>query len=132
MSKESAPMSKTELMEAITEQLHGLGYPAQAAVVNLLKAMRVVEEASEMPPPRTGGLTTVRGYMCLTDWQYEIGHRDLGNIVFPSLHDLQRVRHCWNQCGVVEVEVRSIRTVVPENWDEPEDHEAAPANLDER
>ena len=79
---------------------------------------KATEEETAAPERCFGGGTTVRGYMCLVDWEYEIGHASDGNRVYPSLHALQEHHDCWAECGVVEVEVRSIRTVVPEDHSE--------------
>ena len=71
------------------------------------------KEQDAAPERAFGGGTAVRGYMCLIAWEYEIGHASDGNRVYPSLHALQEHHPCWAECGAVEVEVRSIRTVVP-------------------
>ena len=76
------------------------------------------KEQDAAPERAFVGGTAVRGYMCLTDWEYEIGYSWKGNKVYPSLHALQDHHECWAECGVVEVEVRSIRTVVPEDHSE--------------
>lgn len=76
------------------------------------------EEQATAPERGFGYGPTVRGYMCLVDWEYEIGHAADGNKVYPSLKALQEHHNCWAECGVVEVEVRSIRTVVPEDHSE--------------
>lgn len=64
---------------------------------------------------RAGAGLTCRGFMCLTDWVHEMGHASDGNRVYPSLRALKEHQRCWKQCGVVEVEVRAIKLVVPEN-----------------
>jgi len=66
---------------------------------------------------RAGDGITCRGFMCLTDWEHEIGHATDGNKVYPSLKALKEHMRCWNECGVIEVEVRAIRIAVPQNFD---------------
>lgn len=56
---------------------------------------------------------SVTGYMCLIDWECEIGSASGGNRVFPSIDDLKKSHTCWEGCGIVEVEVRFKRVVVP-------------------
>jgi hypothetical protein len=76
------------------------------------------EETENTAPERCyGGGTTVRGFMCLVDWKHEIG-RAPDNKVYSSLETLQEDHTCWAECGMVEVEVRSIRIVVPEDHTE--------------
>ena len=44
-----------------------------------------------------------RGWMCLTDFQHELGAAAGGVTIYPSLEDLKANRTCWEQCGVIEV-----------------------------
>lgn len=53
----------------------------------------------------------VTGYMCLTDFEYELGNASDGNKVFPSVDNLRHHMRCANVCGIVEVEVRFKRLV---------------------
>lgn len=55
----------------------------------------------------------VIGYMCMIDWEREIGAAADGNRVFPSVEALKAAHTCADECGIVEVEVR-IRRVVQE------------------
>ena len=55
----------------------------------------------------------VIGYMCLIDWQHEIGQASDGNLVYPSIQDLKHNHPCWKSCGIAEVEIR-IRSVICE------------------
>jgi len=46
--------------------------------------------------------------MCMTDYDYELGHASGGSKVYPSVCDLQRCSPCCcrgGSCGIVEVEV---------------------------
>jgi hypothetical protein len=54
----------------------------------------------------------VTGYMCLTDFECELGAAMGGNRVFPSIEDAKLHKPCWPHCGLVEVEVRAVRIVV--------------------
>jgi hypothetical protein len=51
------------------------------------------------------------GYMCLIDFECELGNASGGNIVYPSIQDLRERRECVATCGIVEVEVRARRIV---------------------
>jgi hypothetical protein len=100
-------------------------HQAVQAIDVLDKVLPILSQAEEQneewkgaPTRCFGGGTAVRGYMCLTDWEYEIGYSWKGNKVYPSLHALQDHHKCWAECGVVEVEVRSVRFVVPEDHSE--------------
>jgi hypothetical protein len=53
----------------------------------------------------------VIGYMCMIDWELEIGAAADGNKIFPSPSALKKAHGCAEHCGVVEVEVR-VRSVV--------------------
>lgn len=53
----------------------------------------------------------VRGFMCGTDWEHEIGQNAYGIAVWRSERDCARGKKCSAQRGMVEVEVRIVRTV---------------------
>lgn len=53
----------------------------------------------------------VIGYMCLTDFECELGGAVGGVTVHSSVEDLRRFRGCVSECGIVEVEVRARRIV---------------------
>lgn len=53
----------------------------------------------------------VVGYMCLTDFEYELGMASDGNTVFPEIESCRKYRKCTDSCGIVEVEVRARRIV---------------------
>lgn len=55
----------------------------------------------------------VTGYMCLIDWECELGAACDGTCVYPSEADLRACRSCVEECGIVEVEVRIRRVVHP-------------------
>ena len=56
---------------------------------------------------------TVTGYMCLIDWEFELGAASGGNCVYPSVDDLKRRHKCADDCGIVEVSVAFKRLVQP-------------------
>jgi hypothetical protein len=53
----------------------------------------------------------VSGFMCMIDWECELGMASGGNIIYPSVEDHKRCHPCWEECGIVEVEVRFKRIV---------------------
>jgi hypothetical protein len=53
----------------------------------------------------------VIGYMCLIDFQCELGAALGGNIIYPDPDDCREHRKCIEGCGMVEVEVRFCRVV---------------------
>jgi hypothetical protein len=64
----------------------------------------------------------VRGFMDGIDWQHHIGvgNDSKGAIVFPSKKQTIALKGCLSKggrCGVVEVEVRLVRWVVPQRLD---------------
>lgn len=56
---------------------------------------------------------TVIGYMCLIDWECELGAASGGNRIFPSVEDLKAHHTCWESCGIVEVKVAYSKTISP-------------------
>lgn len=61
--------------------------------------------------------SAVVGYMCLVDFQWELGAAIGGNVVYPSIEDCQAQRKCVAECGIVEVEVRFRKVVQQPNDD---------------
>lgn len=51
-------------------------------------------------------------YMCKTDFECELGRASGGNTVFPSIEDAKKRLKCWEGCGIVEVKVTYVRTVI--------------------
>ena len=45
------------------------------------------------------------GYMCKTDFTWELGAALDGNTVYPSVEDLKKNRKCWEECGIVKVKI---------------------------
>lgn len=64
-----------------------------------------VERVAKITPMFAESDGSVIGYMCATDWEYEMGMAAGGNIVFPSLEDAKEHLRCWRGCGIVRVRV---------------------------
>jgi hypothetical protein len=60
---------------------------------------------------------SVIGYMCSIDWECEIGAASDGSTVYPSKEALIEGHGCAEDCGIVEVEVRFRKIVVPRSAD---------------
>jgi len=59
----------------------------------------------------------VLGYMCLVDFECEIGAADDGSRVYPSERSLRAHMGCVDHCGIVEVKVSFVRVVQPPKHD---------------
>ena len=71
-----------------------------------------------MPKPPTipmfaDGDDAAHGYMCLVDFECEVGNAMGGNRVFPSVEDLRANLKCVDACGIVKVEVRALEIIQP-------------------
>lgn len=53
----------------------------------------------------------VTAYMCLVDFECEVGLASGGNVVYPSIDECREGRKCVGGCGIVEVEIRATRVV---------------------
>lgn len=53
----------------------------------------------------------VVGYMCLVDFECELGAAADGNHIYPSIESCREHRKCTDRCGIVEVEVRARKIV---------------------
>ncbi len=60
----------------------------------------------------------VIGYMCLTDFECELGGAEGGVAVYASVEGLRNRRSCVASCGIVEVEVRARRIVQEASHDD--------------
>jgi hypothetical protein len=61
----------------------------------------------------------VIGYMCLVDFECELGMASDGNTIYPSIEACKKYRPCTHSCGIVEVAVL-FRKIVQE----PDDYES--------
>jgi hypothetical protein len=61
--------------------------------------------------------TKHRCFMDGIDWQYHLEADASGTLLFPSVQSLKRDHACIDPggCGIVEVEVRLIRWVEPQD-----------------
>jgi len=59
----------------------------------------------------------VVGFMCMTDFEFELGAASGGNIVYPSVEDLKRRRTCVHSCGIAAVRVSLDHIVQPAKED---------------
>ena len=61
---------------------------------------------------------TIKGYMCATDWDIELPLAP--DVEFPEIYKsqkaLKRARKCWQECGIVQVEVSFKRLAVKGKW----------------
>ena len=54
------------------------------------------------------------GFMDMVDFQHELGEALGGNKIYPNVEDFKQHNPCWNSCGIIEVEVRMVREVEPQ------------------
>ena len=59
--------------------------------------------------------TLRRGFMDMVEFQHELGEVLGGNKIYPSVEDLKEYILHWDSCGIVEVEVRMVREVEPQD-----------------
>jgi hypothetical protein len=45
------------------------------------------------------------GYMCLTDYDHELESASGGCKIYPSITELKKNKKCWQDCGIIKVEV---------------------------
>lgn len=51
------------------------------------------------------------GYMCQTDFNWELGEACGGTEVYCSVEDLKQERKCAQSCGIVKVKVELVEIV---------------------
>lgn len=51
------------------------------------------------------------GYMCAIDFNDELGSASV-TPVYASIEDLKAMHDCWDSCGIVEVRIEYVRTIV--------------------
>jgi hypothetical protein len=57
-------------------------------------------------------METRTGYMCKTEFDYDLSNAKGGSKVFSSVEDLRQCCRCVEkECGIVEVEVKVIRVI---------------------
>ena len=50
----------------------------------------------------------IRGFMCLVDWQHELGESAYGTKVYGDIDDLRQHSPCVIECGIAEVAMRLV------------------------
>jgi hypothetical protein len=45
------------------------------------------------------------GYMCKTDYYFELGSSGDATQIFSTYEGLKQNKKCWSECGVVEIEI---------------------------
>lgn len=45
------------------------------------------------------------GFMCRTDYEYELENATGGVDIYSSVNDLKNHKKCWEDCGIVKVEI---------------------------
>jgi len=50
-------------------------------------------------------------YMCLVDYNWELGEALGGVVLYPTLKDLQENQKCVDKCGVVRVKIILDKTI---------------------
>lgn len=53
----------------------------------------------------------VIGFMCITDYECELGANSTGTTVYPSEEALRRHMSCADECGIVKVRVTAVEIV---------------------
>lgn len=52
-----------------------------------------------------------KGYMCSTDYEFELGSASGGSKVYSSIEDLVNNKKCHSSCGIFEVEILLKRKI---------------------
>lgn len=71
----------------------------------------MIDKRKPIPMMADKGKDYIEGYMCLIDFECEMGAASGGNIVYPSIKDLKLCRQCVDQCGIVKVKVEAVKIV---------------------
>jgi len=51
------------------------------------------------------------GYMCETDFRFELGSSKNASQIFGSLESLKKHKSCWKSCGIIEVEITKKKII---------------------
>lgn len=51
------------------------------------------------------------GYMCQTDWDWELGEALGGTKIYESIEDLKNNRKCVQSCGIVKVKIELVEII---------------------
>jgi hypothetical protein len=55
------------------------------------------------------------GYMCKTEYDWEVGEALGASRIYCSVDDLKNNRKCVENCGIVKVKIEMVEIVQPEN-----------------
>ncbi len=58
-------------------------------------------------------LRTTTLFMCLVDYDHELGEASGGCTLYESVEDLKENRPCVEECGIMEVQLTGVRIVQP-------------------
>jgi nickel-dependent lactate racemase len=58
--------------------------------------------------------TSKKSYVCGIDWQHEIGECNDVKL-YSSIKALKKARQCWEECGIVELEIKVKKWVEPQD-----------------
>ena len=64
------------------------------------------------------------GYMCTTNWDWELGEALGGTAIYPSVDDLKRECKCVTHCGITKVKISFVKMVDPGKGFKSEENEA--------
>lgn len=56
------------------------------------------------------------GFMCQIDFEDELYRAAGGSRVYASIEDLKENHPCWESCGIVEVQVIYVKTIVEQDF----------------
>ena len=70
-----------------------------------------MNKAPTRPMYREEGTDYVLGYMCLIDFECELGGNADGNHIYPTAEECRKGRKCTKECGVVEVKVEATKII---------------------
>ena len=62
-----------------------------------------------------GNKKTITVYTCGVDYQHELGEAYPFTEVYPSIEALKEQRNCWENCGIVELEITLVKWVEPQD-----------------
>jgi len=51
------------------------------------------------------------GYMCMVAHEDELGRDFRGTTIYPTLESLKKFHDCWEDCGIVAVNITPIEVV---------------------
>lgn len=102
--------TKEDVIEVFSRTVIGL-WPEDVTRTALNEA--ITSRSWERPAyPMAGNPDgSITAYMCLTDFECELGAASGGNRVHPSIEDLKASRQCVESCGIVEVRVYATKIV---------------------